>query len=120
MIAFALTAVLIIQTYGGDVKVTEGLSDHACVEALCVAKDGMTCAEREDNERVRAKYQAEAFARWAAEHPNKVASCSLSEMVEGNTFSIMGCGTDQTHSIGGPTIINSVSVSDVKVARCVK
>lgn len=80
----AILAVLIIQAPDSRITVTEGLSDHACEEARCVALYGEPCAEHHVTEQRQgatslgwAIISAREDAAWVAAHPKAVLACKL-------------------------------------------
>ncbi len=110
MNALIITAALIVQTWGGEVHVTEGLSDSVCEEARCIASEGMTCAE--------SKTRAEAEARTAsAEAEKHYAECLALQRSRPGVILTIQCNRDVIYGTG---MLRSVWPSDTKLARCVK
>lgn len=100
MIALAIAATLIVQTYDGRVQVNSGLSDNACQEAACVARDGMTCEE-----------SAERAAPFIAAMRRREAECQAKTH--------KACPTAVwTHNEA--YLIATHDPQSVKLARCVK
>lgn len=129
----AILTTLIIVTYGGDVKVTEGLSDEACRQASCVAEHGVSCEEqkaREAEEMRRydeaSRIEDERHRAWAMTHPAEMAQCkaedakqtapSLSVIINGDCY-------QRNHPISTnlyATAVHWTSPESPKFLRCVR
>jgi hypothetical protein len=114
MNALVLTAVLITQTFGGQMHVQENLSEGACIQASCLATEQMTCeaADKRDAELVRQnviriQQHNLAVAQWRVIHPKEAANCDALWDREVAEFRAA-----QTKDHSGPTV-NVVELPEV-------
>jgi hypothetical protein len=114
----AVFAVLIIQTYGGEVHVTEGLSDHACAEAKCVAEWGMTCADAEAQAKATWETMKREDAAYVAAHPKEVAACKAREAKGHYHMVLPSC--EMSPTVSSAVTFGSMFPSGVRTAQCAK
>ena len=124
MIPAVLLSALIVQTYNGEVHVTEGLSDHACAEAKCFAEHAMTCTIYDEMIEDQMKSYERESDVWAKAHPSKMAACAKAGF---DTFSCKmarGWFDPKGHWIGSAAGTSGaprvMAPWDVRMARCVK
>lgn len=117
MIALAITAALIIQTYDGQTRVVENLTDEGCAAAQCLSQFGQSCmAQRrqEEMEAARLRILQERQEKWDRDNPKAAAACTKGG-VRMRGGPVCGPGEYITAWAGV-----SVPSSATKTAMCVK
>lgn len=121
MIRLALIAVLVTQTYEGKMSVVDGLSDHACEEARCVALHGMSCEAKKAADKQADEVLQKMDDEYVKAHPKEVAACEAGERAENlkhpNFSRFAFCRTAPWIRNGTSGDIDSAAV---KTAQCVK
>lgn len=135
MIGIIIAAALVTQTYGGNMSVVPGLTDHDCAEAASLALYGRTIEQKAADDAKAAAAEAvaqrakdaAAQTEWEAKHPKRAAACRAINEVQSGSFVIANggdCGPELGRWNSLPTIwygsSSSVDTYAIKLAECVK
>jgi len=127
-----IAAALVTQTYGGNMSVVPGLTDHDCAEAASLALYARTIEQKAADDAkaaadaaIQKAKDAAAQAKWEADHPKRAAACkAISEVQSMNGFvTINGgdCGPESgPWTLSTNYITSSADPYAIKLAECVK